>query len=75
MQAVVIAGRFAAVSSHGGACAGQCVTSLQNLLASKGFSPGAADGDFGPATETAVRNFQSSAGLGVRVEVPPCTWQ
>ena len=42
------------------------MTSLQHLLAAKGFSPGAADGDFGPATETAVRSFQSSRGLSVR---------
>jgi peptidoglycan hydrolase-like protein with peptidoglycan-binding domain len=43
------------------------VTSLQNLLASKGFSPGTVDGSFGPATETAVRNFQSNRRLTVRL--------
>jgi Putative peptidoglycan binding domain len=46
--------------------AGTCVTSLQNLLASKGFSPGTVDGSFGPNTETAVRNFQSNRRLTVR---------
>jgi peptidoglycan hydrolase-like protein with peptidoglycan-binding domain len=42
------------------------VTALQHLLAAKGFSPGAADGDFGPNTATAVRSFQSSRKLTVR---------
>ena len=36
------------------------------MLASKGFSPGAVDGSFGPATETAVRNFQTNRRLAVR---------
>jgi predicted chitinase len=49
------------------------VTSLQNLLVSKGFSPGTVDGDFGPNTETAVRNFQSSRGLSVDGIVGPAT--
>jgi peptidoglycan L-alanyl-D-glutamate endopeptidase CwlK len=42
---------------------GPSVTELQNLLAAKGFSPGAIDGDFGPGTEAAVLAFQNSNGL------------
>lgn len=42
---------------------GADVTALQNALAAKGFNPGAADGTFGPATETALKSFQTSAGL------------
>ncbi|WP_195911340.1 C40 family peptidase [Streptomyces kaniharaensis] len=43
---------------------GGCVSTLQNLLNAYGAGIGV-DGQFGPATDTAVRNFQSSHGLGV----------
>ncbi len=46
--------------------AGSCVSSLQTLLNGKGASI-AVDGDFGPATLAAVKSFQSSRGLAVRV--------
>ena len=36
---------------------------LQDALKNKGFDPGAIDGDFGPATESAVVAFQKSEGL------------
>jgi hypothetical protein len=42
---------------------GPDVNALQTALAAKGFNPGAADGTFGPATETALKSFQTSAGL------------
>ena len=39
------------------------VAALQFLLARRGFSPGGIDGGFGWGTGSAVRRFQSSAGL------------
>jgi murein DD-endopeptidase MepM/ murein hydrolase activator NlpD len=41
------------------------VAALQFMLGRKGFSPGGIDGGFGPMTGSAVRGFQSSAGLTV----------
>lgn len=42
---------------------GDDVALLQKKLMEKGFSPGAADGDFGPGTEAAVLAFQQSRRL------------
>ena len=42
---------------------GAAVRLLQNELRSFGFLKSAADGSFGAATETAVKNFQSANGL------------
>lgn len=42
---------------------GPAVERLQALLAGRGFSPGAIDGDFGGKTETALKAFQAHAGL------------
>jgi peptidoglycan L-alanyl-D-glutamate endopeptidase CwlK len=42
---------------------GSDVAALQQRLADKGFSPGRIDGQFGPATQTALQAFQRSAGL------------
>jgi GH24 family phage-related lysozyme (muramidase) len=53
---------------------GQHVKRLQILLAAKGFSPGPADGDFGPMTEQAVKRFQRTRGLEVDGIVGPRTW-
>jgi len=39
------------------------VALAQRLLAQAGFEPGAADGIYGPSTESAVRAFQKTAGL------------
>ena len=44
---------------------GLIVIEIQGLLAGAGFSPGSIDGIFGSLTESAVRSFQSSEGLGV----------
>jgi peptidoglycan hydrolase-like protein with peptidoglycan-binding domain len=41
------------------------VAELQFLLHERGFEPGGFDGGFGPNTLSAVRRFQSSAGLTV----------
>lgn len=42
---------------------GPGVKKLQRALASLGFSPGAIDGDYGPATKTALSDFQRAHGL------------
>lgn len=42
---------------------GEEVKRLQSRLKELGFSPGTIDGDFGAATEAAVRAFQASEGL------------
>ena len=42
---------------------GPAVEALQRALAELGHSPGASDGRFGPATDRAVRAFQSKSGL------------
>jgi lysozyme family protein/peptidoglycan hydrolase-like protein with peptidoglycan-binding domain len=39
------------------------IVKIQEALASKGFSPGGIDGEFGPETEAAVVAFQLSEGL------------
>jgi len=52
---------------------GQDVKDLQNWLNSKGFSCGNADGIFGNKTNSAVRAFQSAAGLSVDGIVGPRT--
>jgi peptidoglycan L-alanyl-D-glutamate endopeptidase CwlK len=52
---------------------GPAVVELQNALASRGFNPGSADGNFGPATRDAVLAFQQSAGLAADGIVGPGT--
>lgn len=42
---------------------GRDVIRLQERLKARGFNPGLADGDFGPATRVAVMAFQQSEGL------------
>ncbi|WP_317987897.1 peptidoglycan-binding domain-containing protein [Hyalangium gracile] len=53
---------------------GAAVKTLQQALASAGFSPGAADGQFGPKTAAAVKAFQSAKGLAADGVVGPKTW-
>ena len=52
---------------------GPDVRRLQERLRAHGATV-AADGDFGPATEQAVRQFQQHKGLGVDGKVGPQTW-
>jgi peptidoglycan L-alanyl-D-glutamate endopeptidase CwlK len=52
---------------------GASVTQLQQRLQQHGFDPGAADGQFGAATEAAVQAFQKSVGLGVDGQAGPNT--
>jgi len=42
---------------------GSQVEILQRALAAVGFSAGTPDGEYGPATQTAVARFQASKGL------------
>ena len=42
---------------------GAQVKVLQQALTALGFSPGKADGDYGPATQSEVEKFQTSKGL------------
>lgn len=53
---------------------GEEVRQLQQALAAAGFSPGAIDGIYGPATERAVRAFQQAKGLAVDGIAGPQTW-
>jgi len=53
---------------------GPNVTTLQYLLRGAGNGTLAADGEFGPATETAVREFQTRARLTVDGIVGELTW-
>ena len=52
---------------------GAQVKSLQKTLTALGFSPGKADGDYGPTTQVAVEHFQAAKGLGVDGIVGPAT--
>ena len=53
---------------------GTAVRQLQTALKEAGFDPGPIDGEFGPATETAVRAFQSEKGIAVDGVVGAITW-
>ncbi|NBE54359.1 protein kinase [Streptomyces sp. YC537] len=55
---------------------GQRVVQVQCMLSKRGYGIGGSgvDGQFGDATRTAVRKFQSARGLEVDGEVGPNTW-
>jgi peptidoglycan hydrolase-like protein with peptidoglycan-binding domain len=53
---------------------GPAVTLLQQLLIDHGFDPGDIDGEFGPNTESAVREFQTVYELEVDGIVGQRTW-
>lgn len=44
---------------------GSDVAAVQNVLANRGFDPGAVDGIYGPNTVSAVSGFQAAAGLPI----------
>lgn len=52
---------------------GSEVKKLQQRLKDLGYLKGSADGDFGTATETAVKNFQANNGLEVDGKAGPAT--
>ncbi len=49
------------------------VAAMQYILARRGYPPGAIDAVFGPATDTALRNFQGALGLSVDGLAGPAT--
>ncbi|GAA2510733.1 hypothetical protein GCM10010276_66720 [Streptomyces longisporus] len=55
---------------------GQRVVQVQCMLTKRGYGVGGSgvDGDFGKATDAAVRSFQSDKGLEVDGQVGPNTW-
>jgi hypothetical protein len=53
---------------------GFVVDHLQESLEAKGYPVGALDGDFGPATRSAVLEFQADNGLPTTGEVSADTW-
>jgi lysozyme family protein len=52
---------------------GAQVKVLQRALTTLGFSPGKADGDYGPSTQVAVEKFQAAHNLGTDGVVGPQT--
>src|SRR5690606_25498801 len=56
------------------ALSGKDVVELQERLKTIGYDPGQIDGVYGPATETAISNFQRDEGLTVDGVVGPETW-
>jgi len=54
--------------------AGYWVVKLQEFLQSTGYYPGRIDGQFGPITDRAVRNYQRNRGLLADGIVGPKTW-
>jgi peptidoglycan hydrolase-like protein with peptidoglycan-binding domain len=55
---------------------GEIVVTLQNLLIEKGYvDRDYVDGDFGPGTEAAVKQFQTDNSLTADGIVGPATWQ
>src|SRR5687768_2832618 len=52
---------------------GATVLTAQHLLRHRGYNI-SADGDFGPATEAAVKQFQSANGLSSDGQIGPNTW-
>lgn len=51
------------------------VTTVQRLLIIMGYNPGTADGDFGPKTEAAVKEYQARNGLTADGVVGKLTWE
>jgi hypothetical protein len=51
----------------------EIIFEIQQALAARGFDPGEIDGDYGPDTQAAVRDFQTAVGLLVDGAVGPET--
>lgn len=54
---------------------GSDVAEVQSVLRRMGLDPGAADGEFGPKTQRAVREFQKMFGLTPDGVIGPLTWR
>jgi peptidoglycan hydrolase-like protein with peptidoglycan-binding domain len=54
---------------------GDAVKGLQNALNERASQGVTVDGNFGPATETAVKGYQGAASLAVDGIAGPATWQ
>ncbi|MGW1888015.1 glycoside hydrolase domain-containing protein [Streptomyces sp. NPDC001970] len=65
---------FTAYTTVQSGSTGNLVKAAQCLLKAAGYDPGAPDGDFGPNTTTAAKNFQTSRGLTADGVVGPKTW-
>lgn len=65
--------KAAAVAIVKGAC-GDLVRCGQGQLIVHGFNPTGFDGSFGPGMQTAIKNFQSWAGISVDGSCGPDTW-
>jgi N-acetylmuramoyl-L-alanine amidase len=72
IAAITLIDRADAASYQKGT-SGSAVTQIQQALKEQGFYAGSADGIFGSATETAVKNFQRARGLAADGKAGPAT--
>jgi zinc D-Ala-D-Ala carboxypeptidase len=77
-QATIIPGRCEYTNSQPALQRGSSGTAVRQLQCELNWAMTgdnlSIDGDFGPATERAVRRFQGCVGIGVDGEVGPITW-
>ena len=65
---------FTSYATQQSGSTGAQVKAVQQLLNEQGYSAGAVDGSFGPATRTAVTAYQAARGLGADGVVGARTW-
>ncbi|MFC8261669.1 N-acetylmuramoyl-L-alanine amidase [Streptomyces sp. NPDC057291] len=65
---------FASYTLLQSGASGAQVTAVQQLLSTQGYAAGAADGNFGAATLSAVKAYQTTRGLPSGGIVGPKTW-
>ena len=65
---------FASYATQQSGSTGAQVKAVQQLLNDQGYSAGAVDGSFGPATTTAVTAYQAARGLNADGVVGARTW-
>ncbi|MEV6744694.1 peptidoglycan recognition protein family protein [Streptomyces sp. WC2508] len=65
---------FASYATQQSGSTGAQVKAVQQLLNDQGYSAGAVDGSFGPATKTAVTAYQAARGLNADGVVGARTW-